>query len=100
MAGSTITSHPAGTKKRTTRRRPSQRRRPAVAGNRKRRTRRKKGFDAKRWWPALVVAAAVLVGVAWDSQSQGVPAVVGQCTIAGSPFTFTAEQVANARTIA
>jgi hypothetical protein len=100
MAGSTITSHPAGTRRRTTRRRPSQRRRPAVAGNRKRRTRRKKGWDANRWWPALVVAAAVLVGVAWDSQNQGVPAVVGQCTITGSPFTVTHEQVANARTIA
>jgi hypothetical protein len=100
MAGSTITSHPAGTRRRTTRRRPSQRRRPAVAGSRKKRTRRKKQWDPKRWWPALVVTAAVLVGVAWDSENTGSPPVPGNCTIAGSPFTVTAEQVANARTIA
>jgi hypothetical protein len=100
MAGSTISAHPAGTRRRTTRRRPSRRRRPAAAGSRKKRTRRKKGFDAKRWWPAFVVAAAVLVGVAWDSQSEGVPPVAGQCTISGSSFTVTAEQVTNARTIA
>jgi hypothetical protein len=99
MAGSTITSHPAGTRRRTTRR-PSQRRRPAVAGSRKKRTRRKKQWDPKRWWPALVVAAAVLVGVAWDSENTGSPPVAGNCTIAGSPFTVTAEQVTNARTIA
>jgi hypothetical protein len=100
MAGSTITSHPAGTRRRTTRRRPSQRRRPAVAGSRKKRTRRKKQWDPKRWWPALVVTAAVLVGVAWDSENTGSPPVAGNCTIAGSPFMVTAEQVANARTIA
>jgi hypothetical protein len=100
MAGSTITSHPAGTRRRTTRRRPSQSRRRAVAGSRKKRTRRKKGWDAKRWWPALVVTAAVLVGVAWDSQNTGSPPVAGDCSIPGSPVTVTAEQVANARTIA
>src|SRR3954470_6313665 len=99
MAGSTITAHPAGTRRRTTRR-PPQRRRPAVAGSRKKRTRRKKGFDAKRWWPALVVAAAVLVGVAWDSESQGSPPVPGRCTVAGLSTTLTSEQVANAATIA
>src|SRR4051812_37970291 len=100
MAGTTITAHPAGTRRRTTRRRPSQRRRPPVAGSRKKRTRRKKGFDAKRWWPALVVAAAVLVGVAWDSESQGSPPVPGRCTVAGLSTTLTSEQVANAATIA
>src|SRR3954462_11971303 len=100
MAGSTISAHPAGTRRRTTRRRPSQRRRPPVAGSRKKRTRRKKGFDAKRWWPALVVAAAVLVGVAWDSESQGSPPVPGRCTVAGLSTTLTSEQVANAATIA
>jgi hypothetical protein len=106
MAGTTITSHPAGTRRTTTRRRPAgkrkpnARRRPGVAGSRKKRTRRKKSWDAKRWWPALVVAAAVLVGVAWDSQNKGVPGVAGHCTITGSPFTVTEEQVTNARTIA
>ena len=100
MAGSTITSHPAGTRRRTTRRRPSQRRRSAVAGTRKKRARRKKHWDAKRWWPALVVAAAVLVGVAWDSENTGSPPVPGRCTVAGLSMTLTAEQVANAATIA
>jgi hypothetical protein len=114
MSGPIPTSHPAGARGTTTRRRPSQKRRPAarrrrpaarrrrppVAGSRKRKTRRTKGWDAKRWWPALLVAAAVLVGVAWDTQNAGVPAVAGQCTIAGSSLTLTAEQVANARTIA
>jgi hypothetical protein len=100
MAGSTITAHPAGTRRRTTTRRPSQRRRPAVAGSRKKRARRKKGWDPKRWWPALVVAAAVLVGVAWDSESQGSPPVPGRCTVAGLSTTLTSEQVANAATIA
>jgi hypothetical protein len=106
MAGSTITSHPAGTRRTTASRRGStakrkpSTRRPGVAGSRKRRPRRKKGFDAKRWWPALVVAAAVLVGVAWDSESQGSPPVPGRCTVAGLSTTLTSEQVANAATIA
>jgi hypothetical protein len=106
MAGTTITSHPAGTRRTTASRRRStgkrrpNTRRPGVAGSRKKRTRRKKGFDAKRWWPALVVAAAVLVGVAWDSENTGSPPVPGRCTIAGLSTTLTAEQVANAATIA
>ena len=104
MAGSTITSHPAGTRRTTTRRPAAKRkpntRRPAVAGSRRKRTRRKRGWDAKRWWPALVVAAAVLVGVAWDSENKGIPPVPGHCTVAGLSMSVTAEQVANAATIA
>ena len=105
MAGSTISSHPAGTRRTPTRRRPAGKRkpgarRPGVAGSRKKRSRRKKGWDAKRWWPALVVAAAVLVGVAWDSENTGSPPVPGRCTVAGLSTTLTAEQVANAATIA
>ena len=108
MAGSSVTSHPTGARRSTTRRRPVQKRkrkpaarRPAVAGTRKKKSRRrKKGWDAKRWWPALVVAAAVLVGVAWDSENEGVPPVPGHCTVAGLSMTLTAEQVANAATIA
>jgi hypothetical protein len=106
MAGTISTSHPAGGRRTTTRRRPSKkrrpaaRRRPAVAGRRKKRARRKKGWDAKRWWPALLLTAAVLVGLAWDSENKGVPAVPGHCTIAGSSLTLTAEQLTNARTIA
>jgi hypothetical protein len=105
MAGPISTSRPTGTRRTTTRRRPSQKRRPAargrrpVAGNRRKKA-RKKGWDAKRWWPAFLVAAAVLVGVAWDTETTGVPAVPGRCTVAGLSVTLTTEQVANAATIA
>jgi hypothetical protein len=71
-----------------------------VAGSRRKKARRKKGWDVKRWWPALLLAAAVVVGLAWDTESKGVPPVPGQCTIAGLSMTLTAEQVANAATIA
>jgi hypothetical protein len=107
MAGTSSSLHPSGARRTPTRRRPSQkrrpaaRRRPAVAGRKKKKkARRKKGWDAKRLWPALLLAAAVLVGLAWDTEKEGVPAVAGQCTIAGSSFTVTAEQLTNARTIA
>jgi hypothetical protein len=105
MAGPIVTSHPAGARRKTTRRRPTQKRRPAgrrpSSRGRARSTRRtKKGWDPKRWWPALVVAAAVLVGVAWDSENKGVPVVTGQCTVAGSSVTVTTEQLENAKTIA
>lgn len=71
-----------------------------MAGSKKKRARRTKGWNASRWWPALVVTVAVLVGLAWDTENKGVPTVPGQCTIAGSSFTVTAEQLTNARTIA
>ena len=106
MAGSTITPHPAGTRRTTTRRRRSQkrkpgaRRRPAVAGSRKKKAQRTKGWDVRRLWPGLLLVVAVLVGVAWDSQNKGVPPVPGHCTVAGLSMTLTAEQVANAATIA
>jgi hypothetical protein len=48
----------------------------------------------------MVVAAAVLVGVAWDSENKGVPPVPGHCTITGASVTLTTEQVENAKTIA
>ncbi|SCX38150.1 hypothetical protein SAMN03159343_0316 [Klenkia marina] len=51
------------------------------------------------WVPLLVVVVAV-VGLSWDTDSQGVPPVAGRCTIAGSPLTLTNEQAANAATIA
>jgi hypothetical protein len=113
MAGPITTSHPAGAGRTTTRRRPSKkrrtaarrrpatRRRPAVAGSRKRKkTRRTTTWDVKRWWPALVVAAAVLVGVAWDSHRETALATAEQCTVAGSSLTVTPEQLKNATIIA
>src|SRR5215213_1576676 len=106
MTGPISTSHPAGARRTPTRRRPSQKRRPAarrrpvVAGSRKKKARRMKARDVKRLWPALLLAAAFLVGLAWDTQNEGVPGVPGQCTVAGLSMTLTAEQVANAATIA
>ena len=106
MAGPISTSHPAGAgriptrRRRSQKRRPAARRRPPVAGSRKKKARRKKGWDAKRWWPALLLAAAVVVGLAWDTENEGVPGVPGHCTVAGLSMTLTAEQVANAATIA
>jgi hypothetical protein len=106
MAGPISTSHPAGARRTPTRRRPSQKRRPAarrrsvVAGSRKKKSRRMKTRDVKRVWPALLLAAAVLVGLAWDTQNEGVPGVPGHCSVAGLSMTLTAEQVANAATIA
>jgi hypothetical protein len=106
MAGSTITSHPAGTRRTAGRRRtaprrnPTARRRPGIAGSRRKKPRRKKRLDLHRLWPGLLLVAAVLVGVAWDTENKGVPAVPGHCTVAGLSMTLTSEQVANAATIA
>jgi hypothetical protein len=44
------------------------------------------------------VAAAVLVGLAWDTENEGVPVMPGHCTIAG--LSITTEQMTNATTIA
>ena len=45
------------------------------------------------------MAAAVLVGLAWDTEARVVPRVPGQCSLAGSTLTLTAEQLSNAETI-
>jgi hypothetical protein len=78
-------------------------------GNRRKRRaapKRTRTKDLQRWWPALLIAAAVLAGVAWDTKyseaappvvSPGVPA--GHCVIAGSELTLTTEMYTNARTI-
>jgi hypothetical protein len=48
-----------------------------------------------------VVSALMLVGVAW-SRADGIaaPPAEAVCSIPGTPFAFTGEQVANAQTIA
>src|SRR3954454_9350157 len=81
----------AGARKRTAPR-PATRRPPA------RRRSRKPLPGPAQWWPVLLVALVVLVGLAWDAGSQDTPA--GSCTLPGSGVLLTAEQVANARTIA
>ncbi|WP_116449923.1 hypothetical protein [Blastococcus litoris] len=73
-----------GQRRRKVSRRPSRRRRPLEQ-------------LARTWWPALLVAAAVLVGVAWDSRSD----MAGDgCRLPASGVTLTAEQIGNAQTIA
>ena len=50
-----------------------------------------------RWWPALLIAAALVAGAAWGTERAPMP---GACTLPGSSVTVSAEQVANAATIA
>ncbi|SFC83155.1 hypothetical protein SAMN05661030_1639 [Klenkia taihuensis] len=64
-----------------------------------RRRKKRAGRMAGLWAPLLVVVVAV-VGLSWDTDSQGVPPVAGRCTVAGSALTVTNEQAANAATIA
>jgi len=95
MATVRSTAHPAGGRSRSTarRRRPSGNRRPS-----KRRSRRSAQAVARKWWPALLVVAAVFVGVAWNSG--GEMSSSRSCTLPGSGVTVTAEQIGHARTIA
>jgi hypothetical protein len=61
--------------------------------------RRRRRVDWRRWWPAALVAVALLSAMAW--QSVPAPAAApGRCTIAGASFTLTPEQAADATTIA
>src|SRR3569833_2960934 len=78
----------AGTRKRTTpRRRPSRRRSRGVK------------LRPAQWWPVVLVALVVVVGLAWDADGQdAVP--TDSCTLPASGVTLTGEQLANARTIA
>jgi hypothetical protein len=55
---------------------------------------------AQRWWPALLVAVVVLVALAWRADGAGPPDAVPTCALPGSAVTITAEQAANAATIA
>jgi hypothetical protein len=106
MTSARTAVHPAGaTGRRPARRRPAARRgaarRPSrgrVAGRPP--ARKKKSSRASRlgaWWPALLVAAAVVVGLAWDTEKTAEP---GLCTVSGTAFTLTTEQLTNAVTIA
>ena len=55
--------------------------------------------QAARWWPAALLAVAVLAGVAWDTRtSAALPA--GTCAVPGSSVTLSSEQAASATAIA
>jgi hypothetical protein len=54
---------------------------------------------AARWWPALLIAVAVVAGAAWHRETLPEPVSTPlPCTVAGVPLT--AEQTGNAATIA
>ena len=87
MASSTSTAmRAAAPGKRRTARRPSTQRR----GSRGR---------PDNWWPVVIVAALVLLGVAWARSAGDVPAE-GTCTVDGGTVTVSAEQARHATTIA
>lgn len=73
----------------TTARRTPKRRSPARRGGRR----------SDSWWPLAIVAALVVVGVAWARSADDIPQV-GPCTVPYTSVTLTAEQLGNARTIA
>jgi hypothetical protein len=78
----------------SSRSRPAARRRPA-----KRRSKRPT-LKLAQWWPAVLVALVVLVGLAWDADGDDVPMATAECTLPASGAHLTGEQIANARTIA
>ena len=78
---------PAGaTRRRTTGRRPVRRRRSRPT------------LKPAQWWPLVLVALVVVVGLAWDADGDDTP--TDSCTLPASGVTLTGEQIANARTIA
>src|SRR3954468_14267847 len=74
---------PAAQRRPSARRRPAARRRPTARGSHARRSAESGRGEARRtrtgrwwprgraWWPLLLVAAVVLVGVAWDAAKSG-----------------------------
>src|SRR4051794_38584276 len=82
----------AGTRRRTATR-PGVRRRPS--------RRRPKGLKLRpaQWWPVVLVALVVVVGLAWDADGDD-DAPTDSCTLPASGVTLTGEELANARTIA
>ncbi|MCA0144395.1 hypothetical protein [Blastococcus sp. LR1] len=115
MSSPRTATHPAAARARsTTRPRPSGARGGARRSSSRRRasgggsSRRPKGGGSSggtqgiaRWWPALLVAAALFAAVAWGTEQQrpDIPAA-GTCTVPDRSVTVTAEQATNAATIA
>ena len=83
----------SGGRRAPVRRRPGRRRSPLVAQLRRR-------LKKSPWWPAILVAVAVIVGVAWDGQRHPAPPPAAQCSVPGTTYTLTGEQAGNAETIA
>jgi hypothetical protein len=53
-----------------------------------------------RWWPALLVAAAIFAGVAWGTEQRPDIQAAGTCTVPDRSVIVTAEQATNAAAIA
>ncbi len=51
------------------------------------------------WWPLAIVAALVVVGVAWARSADDIPET-GRCAVDGGTVSVSAEQAQNATTIA
>jgi hypothetical protein len=99
MATVRSTAHPTRARSGSTaRRRPGGGRAPSRRPSR-RRSRRSVRALVRKWWPALLVVAAALVGVVWNPGSDMTPSD-GTCTLPGSGVVVTAEQVTNAGIIA
>lgn len=92
MTGPRTTVHAAGARsaRRPARRRPSGGARRRPSGSR----------GAQPWWPAGLVAVVVLIALAWRADGAAAPEATPTCALPGSGVTITAEQAANAATIA
>ena len=84
---------------RSRRRAPGRRRRPARRSGPPVRVYRPR-WSGGRWWPAVLIAVAVLAGVTWQQARSAVPADAGGCSVPGSSVRITAEQARNAEVIA
>ena len=100
MATVRSTARPTRTRSGSSTRRPSKGRGPSRRPSKKR-TRRSLGSLVPRWWPALLLLAAALIGVAWNAGDEATTTPdATTCTLPGSGVTVTPEQVANAAIIA
>lgn len=77
------------------------RRRPARRGGGKRGPARRKRGSSDNWWPLVVVAALVVLGVAWARTGESPRTATAEfCTVPNTSISLSPEQVQNARTIA
>ena len=93
-ARTVVVRRPSASTRPRTATRPAARRRPAKRRSKKPRP------NVRQWWPVVLVALVVLIGLAWDADGQDVPVATAECTLPASGVHLTGEQIANARTIA